>query len=256
MSQRLQVTYRNWERLMGFKRAVGRHRHCRARRHVGVLACSVMSKCATASPPQPISSGRRSPVTNKRAAKGSSGHQQHPSLLENGFGNPISQEDESIEEHFRRSLGKSYVEPAALAAQPPSPVSPPAPAQKPASANSEPVPSSDKVTTASQANADKICSVDDHFARALGDQMWTEIKARSEIASLDGLTDTVDAHFAKALGANMWKKLKEENKMVEDVSTHKQKQQQQQQSSLAIVVHNSSKTAPTSHSPVQAPLVT
>ena len=100
-------------------------------------------------------------------------------------------------------------------------------------------------------------SVDDHFARALGDQMWTEIKARSEIASLDGLTDTVDAHFAKALGANMWKKLKEENKVVEDGLAHKQKQQPQQKSpSLVGAAHNGSKATPTPRSPVHTPLVT
>ncbi|KAK3767588.1 hypothetical protein RRG08_003849 [Elysia crispata] len=199
-----------------------------------------------ATPSQPPSGGQRSP-TNKRATKGASSHQHRPASLENGFGSPMSQEDESIEEHFRRSLGKRYPEPAT-----PAPVSPPASVQK--TANPQPALSSPGKAV-NQLAGEKICSVDDHFARALGDQMWTEIKARSETASLDGLTDTVDAHFAKALGANMWRKLKEENKVGEDVSLHKQKQQQQK-SSLAIVVHSSSKATSKSHSPVQASLVT
>uniref|UniRef100_A0A0B7A4S3 Transcription cofactor vestigial-like protein 4 n=1 Tax=Arion vulgaris TaxID=1028688 RepID=A0A0B7A4S3_9EUPU len=107
--------------------------------------------------------------------------------------------DEAIEEHFRRSLGKCYNEPS--------------PPKKVAVHVSE-----------------KICSVDDHFARALGDQMWTEIKARSEPPPLDSLPGSVDAHFAKALGAAMWKKLKAENKLVDDVSSTNQQQSQPQQS--------------------------
>ncbi|XP_055881209.1 uncharacterized protein LOC106052259 isoform X2 [Biomphalaria glabrata] len=96
--------------------------------------------------------------------------------------------DEAIEEHFRRSLGKCYNEP-----------SPP------------------KQMTVHV--SEKICSVDDHFARALGDQMWTEIKARSEPQIDPG---TVDAHFAKALGATMWKKLKAETKLVDELHSSSQ----------------------------------
>ncbi|KAH9518969.1 hypothetical protein Btru_008811 [Bulinus truncatus] len=99
--------------------------------------------------------------------------------------------DEAIEEHFRRSLGKCYTEPS--------------PAKKMTVHVSE-----------------KICSVDDHFARALGDQMWTEIKARSEPS---GDPSTVDAHFAKALGASMWKKLKAENKLVDELHSGSPTQQ-------------------------------
>ncbi|RUS77095.1 hypothetical protein EGW08_015150 [Elysia chlorotica] len=207
-----------------------------------------LSLSNSTTPSQPMSGGRRSPTANERATKSSSSHQQGSAALENGFGSPMSHEDESIEEHFRRSLGKRYPEPAT-----PSPLPPPlASVQKPPNSQQS---LSSPAKAADQLAGEKICSVDDHFARALGDQMWTEIKARSETASLDGLTDTVDAHFAKALGANMWKKLKEENKAGEEVSMHKQKQQQQK-SSLAIVVHSTSKTTSKSHSTVQAPLVT
>ncbi|CAL1534872.1 unnamed protein product [Lymnaea stagnalis] len=124
--------------------------------------------------------------------------------------------DEAIEEHFRRSLGKCYTEPA----------------------------SPKKVTVHV---SEKICSVDDHFARALGDQMWTEIKARSEPA-VEALSGTVDAHFAKALGANMWKKLKAENKLPEDMGPQQQHPAQQPPQQAQ---HRSP-----SSSPLQKPLAT
>ncbi|XP_005095940.2 extensin [Aplysia californica] len=92
--------------------------------------------------------------------------------------------DEAIEEHFRRSLGTCYSE-----------VSP------------------TKVGLTFDV-PEKKCSVDDHFARALGDKMWTELKARSEPQSLDTLPGSVDAHFAKALGASTWKKLRAETQMI------------------------------------------
>lgn len=96
-----------------------------------------------------------------------------------------------------------------------------------------------------------IGSVDDHFARALGDQMWTEIKARSEPPSFDSLPGSVDAHFAKALGAAMWKKLKAENKLADDVISTNPSQTQSQQLEDPP---NQQKSPPSS--PLQKPLIT
>lgn len=87
-------------------------------------------------------------------------------------------------------------------------------------------------------------SVDDHFARALGDQMWTEIKARTEPQPLDSLSGSVDAHFAKALGAAMWKKLKAENKRVDDVISTSQQQVHAQQKDEQAGAQNSSPPSP------------
>lgn len=50
-------------------------------------------------------------------------------------------------------------------------------------------------------------SVDAHFARALGNQTWSEIKAKNDIESSQ--PGSVDDHFAKALG-DTWLKIKAE----------------------------------------------
>ena len=70
-------------------------------------------------------------------------------------------------------------------------------------------------------------SVDDHFARALGDKIWTELKAKKDPPEV--LPDSVDEHFAKALGASTWKKLRGETLEQQHPQQPKEQQQQQQQ---------------------------
>ncbi|GFO07457.1 transcription cofactor vestigial-like protein 4 [Plakobranchus ocellatus] len=207
-----------------------------------------LSLSNTTTTSKPINGARQSPATNSRTPNTSSGYQQRHASVEHSFNSPMSQEDESIEEHFRRSLGKCYPEqPTPTGSVSP----PPPPAQAPAVAKAAASPIN---PVSLQSAGEKICSVDDHFARALGDQMWTEIKARSEVVPLDGLTDTVDAHFAKALGANMWKKLKAENKVVEDGTQQKHKHPKQQQK--PGLPHGGSTATTSPHPSVPAPIVT
>ena len=78
-------------------------------------------------------------------------------------------------------------------------------------------------------------SVDDHFARALGDKTWTEIKSKSEAQSSDNLPLTVDDHFAKALGASTWKKLRADTQRADlspSQDSHRQQPQPPSNSSL------------------------
>lgn len=108
-------------------------------------------------------------------------------------------QDDALEEHFRRSLGPSYVDPTKANA------SHDTPEKKDAH------------------------SVDDHFARALGDKIWTELKAKKDPPEV--LPDSVDEHFAKALGASTWKKLRGETVEQQHPQKPKEQHQQQKQSS-------------------------
>ena len=51
-------------------------------------------------------------------------------------------------------------------------------------------------------------SVDDHFARALGNRTWSELKAKND-SDESTQPGSVDDHFAKALG-DTWLKIKAE----------------------------------------------
>ncbi|XP_064633147.1 uncharacterized protein LOC135491302 isoform X2 [Lineus longissimus] len=96
--------------------------------------------------------------------------------------------DPAIDEHFRRSLGKNYPAPPEYL---------PAPAPAPAVLPNP---------TQSQPELSVTGSVDDHFAKSLG-QKWTEIKAKNDNLDLDISIGSVDDHFAKALG-DTWHKIK------------------------------------------------
>ncbi len=49
--------------------------------------------------------------------------------------------------------------------------------------------------------------MDDHFARALGGDTWNQIKSQNEPSNIDMSPNSVDDHFAKALG-DTWFKIK------------------------------------------------
>ncbi|XP_025108125.1 transcription cofactor vestigial-like protein 4 isoform X2 [Pomacea canaliculata] len=88
--------------------------------------------------------------------------------------------DPAIEEHFRRSLGRSYGESI----------------------------SRTSITAATvQANVSITGSVDEHFAKSLGDSKWKAIKSKN---------DSVDDHFAKALGETTWRLIKAESEIAEN----------------------------------------
>ncbi|ELU09700.1 hypothetical protein CAPTEDRAFT_226156 [Capitella teleta] len=108
--------------------------------------------------------------------------------------------DSELEEHFQRSLGRHYhgvsqPEPAAM---------------RPAPSPSKPSASQVKVTQPGKASSAEG-SVDDHFAKSLG-ETWTKIKEKNDPQNQGG-TWSVDDHFAKALGDTWFriKKSKESN---------------------------------------------
>ncbi|GAB1600260.1 putative uncharacterized protein DDB_G0277255 [Argonauta hians] len=110
------------------------------------------------------------------------------------------------EEHFRRSLGKDYKK---LNCQSPVPMTrtkatePAAPVNNMNNSDSEPVGTCSErlVMLTTQENSP---SVDDHFARSLGNSTWTNLKSKTDV-----LTESVDDHFAKALG-DTWHRIKAE----------------------------------------------
>ncbi|XP_013414693.1 uncharacterized protein LOC106176732 isoform X2 [Lingula anatina] len=137
--------------------------------------------------------------------------------------------DPAIEEHFRRSLGKSYQDylPASTPPGPLSPLSKSPVTKSPISASGPPLSqaavtmatpsplSSSASTTPSSECSISIAgsaSVDDHFARALGNSTWSEIKAKKEPVQLDILAGSVDDHFTKALG-DQWLKIKADKEL-------------------------------------------
>lgn len=117
--------------------------------------------------------------------------------------------DPAIEEHFRRSLGKHY--PEYLTRNPsvtPSPP-PPLPQTVPIAPPRQPSPGNAMTTSAPAANKNVSItgSVDDHFARALGDSTWSALKPKND-QSEAAAPNSVDDHFAKALG-DTWLRLKD-----------------------------------------------
>lgn len=115
------------------------------------------------------------------------------------------------EEHFRRSLGKDYQkfnQQQQQQQQQPSPVE---------SLTKQILEQSVSVGS-SDSEPDNLCnrrlillstqdngpSVDDHFAKSLGNSTWSAIKAKR-----DESTDSVDDHFTKALG-DTWHRIKAE----------------------------------------------
>ncbi|XP_029633410.1 putative uncharacterized protein DDB_G0277255 isoform X1 [Octopus sinensis] len=107
------------------------------------------------------------------------------------------------EEHFRRSLGKDYKK---LNRQSPVPMTRTKITDSVASVNSsdnEPVGTCSErlVLLTTQENSP---SVDDHFARSLGNSTWTNLKSKTDV-----LIESVDDHFAKALG-DTWHRIKAE----------------------------------------------
>lgn len=114
----------------------------------------------------------------------------HPQLErgENGGGSPTEVCDE-IEEHFRRSLGKDYPEekkstPVETSAAPVSVVTPPTPSPQ----------ASPPVSVSG--------SVDDHFAKALGDK-WSRIK--TEMAPNNGPASPPNTPSPAALTSQVFK---------------------------------------------------
>lgn len=129
--------------------------------------------------------------------------------------------DPAIEEHFRRSLGRDYsdimsqksaVSPVPAPA-PPMVVATPSPPPPPPSAPTESV-----AMTKNNGNpAVSITgSVDDHFAKSLGNSTWSAIKAKNDPIH-DLFPGSVDDHFAKALG-DTWLRIKAEKES--GINTH------------------------------------
>lgn len=70
-------------------------------------------------------------------------------------------------------------------------------------------------------------TVDDHFAKSLGSNMWSALKAKN-----DPDVQTVDDHFAKALGTSTWLRIKKEKETNGGASPPSSPQQQRPNSSL------------------------
>ncbi|XP_041349867.1 transcription cofactor vestigial-like protein 4 isoform X2 [Gigantopelta aegis] len=113
----------------------------------------------------------RSPSSSPSELSPTASHPEIPAVIN----------DPAIEEHFRRSLGKNYAE--KIPAKPPS-------------------------IAIVKENVSITGSVDDHFAKSLGDTTWTAIKAKSDPIK-DMFSGSVDDHFAKALG-DTWLRIKAE----------------------------------------------
>jgi hypothetical protein len=132
--------------------------------------------------------------------------------------------DRDIEEHFQRSLGKDY--PKCLAAKnkqnttttttPEAPTAPAPLVAAPASMVASPAlrngttphtPPANNAPETSQVNVTVSGSVDDHFAKSLG-QTWTRLKSQTSQTSPEAKSPepgSVDDHFAKALGETWFK---------------------------------------------------
>lgn len=132
----------------------------------------------------------------------------YPNMNSYGPGNSPSRREltsgmSDPEEHFRRSLGKDYQK---LNQQ--SPVEPLA----------KQILEANVSVGSTDTEPDNLCnrrlillttqdncpSVDDHFAKSLGNSTWSAIKAKR-----DESTESVDDHFAKALG-DTWHRIKAE----------------------------------------------
>ncbi|KAL5014440.1 hypothetical protein ScPMuIL_008710 [Solemya velum] len=116
--------------------------------------------------------------------------------------------DPAIEEHFRRSLGRDYSDymaPPPKAALPPPPPLVATPPSPPVAATPTPATSA-KVKMNTEVSI--TGTVDDHFAKSLGNTTWSQIKAQSDPIQ-DFLTGSVDDHFTKALG-DTWLRIKSE----------------------------------------------
>lgn len=118
----------------------------------------------------------------------------------------VSMCDPVIDEHFRRSLGDDYMNLFKKNAEA-------APTTKPNTEDraSSPIQFKEEQTKPTKIIAmevdDASVSVDDHFAKALGDTTWKQIQS-SRLKETEKITSTkhVDDHFSKALG-DTWKKI-------------------------------------------------
>lgn len=114
--------------------------------------------------------------------------------------------DPAIEEHFRRSLGHNYSDFVSSKLSPKTPTlpSPTAPYQHPLPQ----IPPETKPQTQNVTNVSITGSVDDHFAKSLGNSTWTALKSKKDPVN-ELFTGSVDDHFAKALG-DTWLRIKAE----------------------------------------------
>nr|XP_011427764.2 uncharacterized protein LOC105328535 isoform X1 [Crassostrea gigas] len=143
----------------------------------------------------------------------------------------ISGCEPDIEEHFRRSLGRDYmtsnspkqVNPPPPPPPPKVPTPPEETAQTTRGSSSSPK-DDDKINPA---NVSITGTVDDHFAKSLGSNMWSALKAKN-----DPDVQTVDDHFAKALGTSTWLRIKKEKETNGGASPPSSPQQQRPNSSL------------------------
>lgn len=131
--------------------------------------------------------------------------------------------DPAIEEHFRRSLGKNYPDfmgkhtsatpspplatPHGNALTTPHPITMASQPNRQVSPSRTSPPTGPKVKAIINSNVSITGSVDDHFARALGDSTWSALKAKNEQEA--PMPGSVDDHFAKALG-DTWLRIKAE----------------------------------------------
>ena len=114
--------------------------------------------------------------------------------------------DPAIEEHFRRSLGRDYSDFVSSKSSPKSPTLPSPTAPPP-----QILPQTSTETKPQGQNATNVSitgSVDDHFAKSLGNSTWTALKAKKDPVN-ELFTGSVDDHFAKALG-DTWLRIKAE----------------------------------------------
>lgn len=136
-----------------------------------------------------------------------------------------------IEEHFRRSLGRDYMTSNSpkLVNPPPPPPPPkvPTPPVEVAKTTRNSASPPKEVDKNNPANVSITGSVDDHFAKSLGSNMWSALKKQN-----DPEVGTVDDHFAKALGTSTWLRIKKEKETNGAPSPPSSPQQQRPNSSL------------------------
>lgn len=131
--------------------------------------------------------------------------------------------DPVIDEHFRRSLGDDYMNLFKKNTVPSTETTPPTPkpnmkdrASSPILFKPEEQPDQPKPTKIIAMEVDDASmSVDDHFAKALGDT-WRQIQtSRLKDNEKQTTKGGVDDHFSKALG-DTWKKIQSSKLNIED----------------------------------------
>lgn len=162
-------------------------------------------------PPEYPSNKYEAPIDMRLRSRPAPPPYNRPSVITKNNETPpgsMSMCDPVIDEHFRRSLGDDYMNLFKKNAENAQPISKPNTkdrASSPIQFKAEEAPKPTKIIAMDVDDASM--SVDDHFAKALGDT-WRQIQT-SRLKESEKLTSAkggVDDHFSKALG-DTWKKI-------------------------------------------------